>query len=94
MVLTLPETMDTMDLDQALHVGIYGIENEVNVMEVVEDPALRNQRITEDVVKCYGVSVILFWEISDPGKLPWGRDGFGRLMVQSGFLPERRADGS
>ena len=50
-VILLPKPVDHMDLDEMADVLIKSGHEEVHVVEVVEFPALGNQRVAQDVLE-------------------------------------------
>lgn len=68
-VLSLPEAVDDMHLNKVSRVLIEMRNEEVNIMQVIELPALRDQGVAEDVSQGNSVSVGSIWEVSNPSKL-------------------------
>ena len=63
----LPEAVDYVHSNQLSDVWVKGVHDEVNVMEVVEIPAFRNERVAEYVMEREGSDVLCGRDISNPG---------------------------
>lgn len=48
-IFLLPESMDNMDFDEISSVSIESAHEKIDVMKVVELPAFRNKRVSQEV---------------------------------------------
>jgi hypothetical protein len=89
-VLLLPETVDHMGLNQVACVLVEMRHEEVNIVQVVELPALRDQGVAEDVSQGNSISVGGIRKISDPGKLKGRLESLvGRMGFPGGVILRR-----
>jgi len=70
-ILTFPESVYHVDLDEVLGIGVEGTHEEVYVMEKVELPTFAYQRVTQEVLERHRIAIELLGEIADPCELPW-----------------------
>ena len=68
-VVLLPEAMDDVDSDQISYVWVEGAHEEGDVVQVVEVPALRYERVAEQILERDGIFVRCCWEVADLGQL-------------------------
>lgn len=87
-VFLLPEPVHNMDLDQMPRIRVERVHEKLNVVEVVEFPAFRYQRIPQEVAQRDCVLVQTLWQVADPCELPRGAL-YGRLTPPL----SRRTDG-
>lgn len=68
-VLFLPEAVDYMNLNQVPYILVEMRDEEVNIMQVVELPAFRDQGVAEYVSQGDSIGVGGIREVSNPGQL-------------------------
>lgn len=87
-IFSLPEAVDNMHLDEGSYVLVEVAHEEVHVVQVVEVPALGDERVPEKIAERDGADVGLVREILD------GResDRRGNQLTLAGSPFPRRAD--
>ena len=83
LAVALPEAVDDVDLDQVANILVERREKEVEIVEVVELPAFRDEGVAEQVCQGDGVSVEGGGQVPDPGELKGRPDLLGSL---GGFM--------
>ena len=73
-ILPLPEAVDNVNLDETARVLVERIHEKLDVVQVVEVPALGDKRITEEIIQRDGIDVLRWGQVSYRGEMEGRRD--------------------
>lgn len=83
-VLSLPVTVYNVQFDKVTSVGVKRAPDEIDIVHVIEVPALSNQRVTEDIFEGDGILV-------EAGRHPFSPDKLERRFLDDWTVPLNRS---